>query len=135
MPPVRNTFVASHLSTEFQALDLEELTATHGPNGNIDWMNCGLTEGGWNPPHVTVNDVVTVNLYDALKDPNSPFTACSPYIDTFYKYASQHGCKLSLSGCTVMLLNQTCIASACYHDRVYCDAGEFLQPQRGWWCG
>ena len=54
-------------------------------------MNCGLTEGGWNPPHVTVNDVVTVNLYDALKDPNTPFKACGEYIDTFVNYANQHG--------------------------------------------
>lgn len=105
MPPVRNTFVASHLSTEFQALDLEELTATHGPNGNIDWMNCGLTEGGWNPPHVTVNDVVTVNLYDALKDPNTPFKACSKYIDTFVNYANQHGSECIMNPMTVQCPN------------------------------
>ena len=54
-------------------------------------MNCGLTAGGWNPPHVTVNDVITVDLGAALNDPNTPFKACSPYIDLFYKYAGEHG--------------------------------------------
>ena len=63
-------------------------------------MNCGLTEGGWNPPQVTVNDVVTVNLYDALKDPNTPFKACSKYIDTFVNYANQHGSE-SIVPCSI----------------------------------
>lgn len=71
----------------------EQITATDGPNGNIDWMNCGLYDGGWNPPHVTVNDVITVDLGAALGDSNTPFKACGPYIDLFYKYAGEHGSK------------------------------------------
>ncbi|TBU56376.1 lysozyme-like protein [Dichomitus squalens] len=69
----------------------KQITATDGPNGNIDWMNCGLYDGGWNPPHVTVNDVITVDLGAALGDSNTPFKACGPYIDLFYKYAGEHG--------------------------------------------
>ncbi|KAH9892564.1 glycoside hydrolase family 23 protein, partial [Cubamyces lactineus] len=68
----------------------EDITATRGPNGDISWLNCGVTSGGWNPPYVQVSDIVAVDLYDALKDPNTPFKACSPYIDTFVKYANQH---------------------------------------------
>jgi soluble lytic murein transglycosylase-like protein len=32
-----------------------------------------------------------VSLSDAVKDPNSPFHACDEHIDTFEKYAGQHG--------------------------------------------
>ncbi|KAF7361723.1 Membrane-bound lytic murein transglycosylase F [Mycena venus] len=63
-------------------------TGTTGPNGSLDWMNCG---GGWNPPHVTVQDLKVVDLNDALKDPNSPFTACKDFTGLFYKYAGEFG--------------------------------------------
>ncbi|CDO77312.1 Glycoside Hydrolase Family 23 protein [Trametes cinnabarina] len=69
----------------------KDITATAGPNGKIDWMNCGIENGGWNPPFVKVSDIVTVDLQDAIKDPNTPFKACSDYIDLFVKYANQHG--------------------------------------------
>ena len=68
----------------------ENITAVSGPNGNIDWLNCGVTGAGWNPPFVRVTDVISVSLTDALKDPNSPFTACNPYLSTFEKYAQQY---------------------------------------------
>ncbi|TFK54192.1 glycoside hydrolase family 23 protein [Heliocybe sulcata] len=68
-----------------------DITATSGPNGNIDWLNCGLNDGGWNPPYIRVEDVVTKDLGEAVKDPNSAFKACSAYIDTFQKYAWQYG--------------------------------------------
>ncbi|KAI8993036.1 lysozyme-like domain-containing protein [Trametes punicea] len=69
----------------------EEITPTHGPNGNIDWLNCGVEDGGWNPPMVKVSDIVSVDLQDAVKDANSPFKSCEPYIDLFTQYANQHG--------------------------------------------
>lgn len=61
-----------------------EVTATSGPNGHIDWLNCNIDkDGGWKPPHVTVADLITVDLNDALKDPNSPFHACSQHLWAF----------------------------------------------------
>ena len=90
MLPVCFDRVSYHPLLEL-SLPPADVTALSGPNGNIDWMNCGLTAGGWNPPHVTVNDVITVDLGAALNDPNTPFKACSPYIDLFYKYAGEHG--------------------------------------------
>ncbi|KAI0743489.1 lysozyme-like protein [Daedaleopsis nitida] len=68
-----------------------KITGTDGPNGSIDWFNCGVESGGWKPPMVSVNDIVATDLDDALKDPNSPFQACKSYISTFKKYADQHG--------------------------------------------
>lgn len=65
------------------------ITATSGPNGNIDWINCGITDGGWRPPVVHISDIVTVDLSSALKDSSSPFQACTPYASIFEKYASQ----------------------------------------------
>ncbi len=39
---------------------------------------------------VTVDDVVTVPLDQAVKESGSPFKACAAYIDTFTKYANEH---------------------------------------------
>ncbi|OSD06857.1 glycoside hydrolase family 23 protein [Trametes coccinea BRFM310] len=69
----------------------KDISATDGPNGNIDWMNCGIQDGGWKPPFVKVSDIVAVDLHEAVKDPNSPFKACSDYIDLFVQYANEHG--------------------------------------------
>jgi hypothetical protein len=34
----------------------EEPTATGGPNGREDWLNCGLfDEGGWQPPYLRMD--------------------------------------------------------------------------------
>lgn len=40
---------------------------------------------------VTVNDIVTIDLDQALQDGNSPFKACKPYIGLIKKYANQQG--------------------------------------------
>ena len=69
----------------------EKVTATAGPNGQLDWFNCGVDGKGWAPPYVSVSDIVTSELADAIQQDGSPFKACSQYVDTFYKYASQHG--------------------------------------------
>jgi hypothetical protein len=60
-----------------------KITTTSGPNGQEKWLNCGVDGGGWNPPHVTPDDVIFVELADALKMSNSPFKACSPYLKFF----------------------------------------------------
>lgn len=66
-----------------------DITATAGPNGSLDWLNCGVNKnGGWNPPYVAVDDIVSTDLNDALKDPNSPFQPCANYAWAF-EQASQ----------------------------------------------
>jgi len=70
-----------------------ETTHTTGPNGKLDWLNCGLTDGGWNPPFVRVSDVVSVDLKTALKSSSSPFHACADFVDIFYAAADKYGLK------------------------------------------
>ncbi|KAF7790338.1 hypothetical protein EIP86_001293 [Pleurotus ostreatoroseus] len=67
------------------------ITPTAGPNGAEYFLNCGIDNGGWNPPPVTMGDLITVELGDALKDPNSPFKACSSYLSLFEQYGGQFG--------------------------------------------
>jgi len=69
-----------------------EITRFSGPNGHIDWLNCGFeTAGGWQPPFVRVKDLVTHSLSSALQSPSSPFKACSRFIWIFEKYGNQYG--------------------------------------------
>ncbi|KZV82589.1 lysozyme-like protein [Exidia glandulosa HHB12029] len=66
-----------------------ETTQTGGPNGDEDWLNCGLESGGWSPPPLTVDQIVYVDLDKALEDSKSPYHACEQYIDIFKKYGQQ----------------------------------------------
>lgn len=53
---------------------------------------CGFeTPGGWQPPYVRIQDLITHSLSSALQSPNSPFKACGPYLSIFEKYAQQYG--------------------------------------------
>jgi hypothetical protein len=69
----------------------KQITSVSGPNGNIYWLNCGLTSGGWKPPHVEISDLIFVPLTTSIKSPSSPFAACKPYISYFEKYGQQLG--------------------------------------------
>jgi len=66
--------------------DVQKLS---GPNGHIDWMNCGLEGAGWNPPAVNIKDVITQPLNTALEKWDSPFKACANFIWIFEKYGNQ----------------------------------------------
>jgi len=68
----------------------EDVTHTTGPNGSIDWLNCGLENGGWNPPFVHINDLITVDL-DAAIAQGGPFTKCKPYAWAFKQSGGQLG--------------------------------------------
>jgi hypothetical protein len=68
-----------------------QTTTTSGPNGSIDWLNCGLTEGGWNPPFIRVTDVIAVPLSTAISSGKGPFLACSKYVHLFEQYGGQYG--------------------------------------------
>ena len=78
-------------ATVSDLLSTEEVTALSGPNGHIDWLNCGF-EGndGWQPPHFRMEDIITHSLSSAITKPDSPFMACSPYIWIFEKYGGQY---------------------------------------------
>ncbi|KAG6866725.1 hypothetical protein C0991_011384 [Blastosporella zonata] len=69
----------------------EQVTRTTGPNGSIDWLNCGLTGSGWNPPYVTVNEIIAVSLSSAVNSGKGPFLACSKYVQYFEQYGSEYG--------------------------------------------
>lgn len=68
-----------------------------GPNGHIDWIDCGISatnpkdDHGWTPPSVTLEELVYMDLGTALKDSNSPFNACRKYLDAFTKVAKEKG--------------------------------------------
>ena len=62
------------------------VTKISGPNGNIDWINCGITGSGWTPARVEIEQLVTVSLDSAR---NAAFAPCSDnIIATFEKYGA-----------------------------------------------
>ncbi|THU95412.1 hypothetical protein K435DRAFT_755958 [Dendrothele bispora CBS 962.96] len=67
-----------------------DITSVSGPNGNIDFLNCGINAGGWNPPFITINDIKVTDLAEALKKDDSPFKACGEFVDQFYRYGGQY---------------------------------------------
>lgn len=59
----------------------QDITKTSGPNGAMDFLNCGLYDNnGWTPPAVMLEDVLALSLDEALASGNSPFQACQPYL-------------------------------------------------------
>lgn len=68
-----------------------DVTPNSGPNGNIDWLNCGVDGGGWQPPYVIANDLITKDLATAVQAPDSPFKACTPFLNMFEQYANEFG--------------------------------------------
>lgn len=62
------------------------ITNTSGPNGDIDWINCGITGGGWTPARVEIEQLITVSLASAR---NTAFSPCTDsIIATFEKYGA-----------------------------------------------
>ncbi|KAG8886218.1 hypothetical protein FRB97_006221 [Tulasnella sp. 331] len=72
-------------------------TVASGPNGHIDWIDCGISatnpkdDHGWTPPTVTLNELVYMDLGTALRDPKTPFGACRKYLDSFTRVAGSKG--------------------------------------------
>ena len=90
------------------SLFAEDITAVSGPNGNIDWLNCGINDGGWRPPFVRISDLIAADLSTAIKDKNSPFKACNDYVGLFEKYGGEfngeeHFCRLFVA-CSLILI-------------------------------
>ena len=90
-------------------LYLAGVSAVSGPNGNIDWLNCGINNGGWNPPYVQISDLITQDLATALNSGNSPFTACSAFIDQFYQYGQQFNSESRIFSPFLLLSPDICI--------------------------
>jgi hypothetical protein len=61
----------------------DKTTATGGPNGSMDWLNCGVEDDGWAPPEMSVDEVKVVDLDKALEDPKTPYKACAKYVSIF----------------------------------------------------
>ncbi|KZO99451.1 glycoside hydrolase family 23 protein [Calocera viscosa TUFC12733] len=69
-----------------------QVTTSGGPNGQESWMNCGISSsGGWSPPFVGMQDVVTVDLDTAMSTVGTPFAACSEWTDVFESVGDQYG--------------------------------------------
>ncbi|KAJ7925005.1 lysozyme-like protein [Mycena leptocephala] len=96
-PTVNNAIVAGTIKVKSDHCGpsgaTTKTTATTGPNGSIDWLNCGITGSGWEPPFIHVNDMIVKDLSEALKESGTPFTACASYEGLFYKYAGEYGLK------------------------------------------
>lgn len=69
---------------------LAKTTKTAGPNGSIDFLNCGIDTSGWNPPSVHIDDVIVMSLSDAIQSTSSPFHACKAYLQLFDKYGGKY---------------------------------------------
>ncbi|KAF8160827.1 glycoside hydrolase family 23 protein [Crassisporium funariophilum] len=93
--PVKNTNNAGLINVQSNCGDIRatsQSTKLSGPNGHIDWMNCGFeTDGGWQPPYVRIENIITQSLSAALQSPSSPFKACSAFVWIFEKYGNQYG--------------------------------------------
>jgi hypothetical protein len=64
---------------------------TSGPNGDENWLNCGVDGSGWVPPPVTLDNLVYRNLSDVLQQDGNPFSACAPYLSMFEDMEAQTG--------------------------------------------
>lgn len=67
-------------------------SSPESPNGSEAWLNCNVNNGGWQPPMLTINEVVYAKL-----DDSGPFAICGPYIDTFNQVGQQLGRAYSLN--------------------------------------
>ncbi|KAI0256164.1 lysozyme-like domain-containing protein [Lactifluus subvellereus] len=66
-----------------------KVTKLSGPNGHIDWINCGITAHGWTPPRVEIGQLITVPL-DSVR--HTTFSHCSDeIIASFKKYGAEFG--------------------------------------------
>jgi len=75
--------------TSLVVLFAAQVTAVSGPNGHIDWLNCGLHGAGWSPASVRINELVVVPLDSAR---HTTFAPCSDQaIATFKKYGKKYG--------------------------------------------
>ncbi|KAJ7877090.1 glycoside hydrolase family 23 protein [Mycena olivaceomarginata] len=85
-----------------------ETTNTTGPNGSIDWLNCGIDTDGWDPPYISIDRTVVVDLSDALQSSNSVFTACSHFVGLFQTYGETYNIPAIMLASFAMQDNDKC---------------------------
>lgn len=56
------------------------------PNGASWWLTCGLDGGGFHPPMVKVDQLVTAEL-----TADGIFAPCSQFFDKFHQYGGEFG--------------------------------------------
>lgn len=64
-------------------------TKTGGPNGDENWLNCGVDGDGWVPPPVTLDNLIYQDLATVLQQDGNPFTACSQYLPMFQNMSQE----------------------------------------------
>lgn len=55
------------------------------PNGQQWWFNCGIDDNGWNPPHLTFDQIKYVDL-----SADGIYAPCAPYFDSFRAAAAKY---------------------------------------------
>jgi hypothetical protein len=58
----------------------QDVTKKSGPNGSMDFLNCGLYGAGWTPPDFHIDQVSALSLDETIEEADSPFQACKPYL-------------------------------------------------------
>lgn len=61
-------------------------SSNDAPNGSEDWLNCGLSGDGWNPPHLTLDKLI----YKSLSG-DGVFAPCQDYFWAFEQFGAQYG--------------------------------------------
>lgn len=80
------------------SLCLAKVTTLSGPNGHIDWLNCGINDYGWSPAPAKIDELVVVSLDSAR---HSTFSPCSDQIiATLKKYGQKLGSSCPLQCAT-----------------------------------
>jgi hypothetical protein len=64
---------------------------TSGPNGDENWLNCGVDGAGWVPPPVTLDNLIYRDLAVVLTEDGNPFDACSQYLSMFQDMEAETG--------------------------------------------
>ncbi|CAI7677045.1 hypothetical protein N7533_000251 [Penicillium manginii] len=65
----------------------DKVTSKTGPNGSEDWLNTGITGGGWKPPYLALEDIYHISLdtfYDGIGSP------CKKYDNYFQSAGSKY---------------------------------------------
>lgn len=57
-----------------------------GPNGDIDWLNCGVTKSGWRPPKITIDNIIIQDI-----DSDGVFAPCKRFLWMFEEHAKENG--------------------------------------------
>lgn len=93
------------------------------PNGAEEWLNCGITSGGWTPPHLGLDNLKVESLHA-----DGVFAPCAPYFWAFEQYGNAHGSEYPKSvSCTLLTRSSPHSTRFFRHARVH------LQPLGHWW--